>query len=123
MYRFLKNRRFQNADVLSLTTVGAKTGQRRQTTLVYFPDRGNSMLIIGSGGGTINHPAWFFNLAKHPDQVWVRVRDREMKVTPETLSGAERDIAWQRIITQSPVFAGYEKKTDRELPVIRLTPV
>jgi deazaflavin-dependent oxidoreductase (nitroreductase family) len=122
MFRIFKNRRFQNADVMQLTTVGARTGQRRQTTVVYFPDRENSLLIVGSAGGAVHHPAWFFNIARHPDQVWVRVGDRRFRVTPETLSGDERAAVWQRIKTQSPVFAGYETKTDRELPIIRLTP-
>jgi deazaflavin-dependent oxidoreductase (nitroreductase family) len=121
MFRLFRNRRFQNANVLSLTTLGARTGQQRQSTLVYFPEADNRMLIVASAGGTANHPSWFFNIAKHPDRVWARVGDRQFRVTPETLSGAERAAAWQRITTQSPVFAGYETKTDRELPVIRLT--
>ncbi|MBV9173889.1 MAG: nitroreductase family deazaflavin-dependent oxidoreductase [Chloroflexi bacterium] len=123
MFRIFKNRKFQNANVLQLTTIGAKTGQRRQSTVVYFPDRDNSVLIVASAGGAVQHPAWFFNIAKHPDQVRVRVGDRDFGVTPETLSGTERAAAWERIKTQSPVFAGYEIKTDRELPIIRLTPV
>lgn len=122
MFLIFKNRKFQNADVMQLTTVGAKTGQKRQTTVVYFPDRDNSTLIVGSAGGAIQHPAWVFNIAKNPDQVWARVGNRTFRVTPETLSGAERATAWERIKTQSPVFAGYETKTDRELPIIRLTP-
>jgi deazaflavin-dependent oxidoreductase (nitroreductase family) len=123
MFLIFKNRKFQNADMLQLTTVGAKTGQQRQTTVVYFPDRGNSMLIVGSAGGAVQHPAWFFNIAKHPDQVWARVGDRRFRVIPETLIGQERASAWERIKTQSPVFKGYETKTDRELPIVRLTPV
>src|SRR5438034_7402548 len=71
MFRIYKSRKFQNADVLQLTTTGARTGQRRQTTVVYFPDRDNRILIVASAGGTVHHPAWFFNIAKHPDQVWV----------------------------------------------------
>jgi deazaflavin-dependent oxidoreductase (nitroreductase family) len=122
MFLMFKNRKFRNADMMQLTTVGAKTGQRRQTTVVYFPDRGSSVLIVGSAGGAIQHPAWVFNIAKHPDQVWARIGGRTYRVTPETLSGDERAAAWQRITTQSPPFAGYEIKTDRELPVIRLTP-
>lgn len=122
MFLIFKNRKFQNADMLQLTTVGAKTGQKRQTTVVYFRDRDNSVLIVGSAGGTIHHPAWVFNIAKNPDQVWGRMGDRTVRVIPETLSGTERATAWERIKTQSPVFAGYETKTDRELPIIRLTP-
>ena len=122
MFRIFKNRRFQNANVLALTTVGAKTGQQRRSTVVYFPNEDNSFCIVASAGGTANHPAWFFNIARNPDKVWVQMGDRQFKVTPETLSGDERAIAWKRIATQSPVFAGYETKTDREIPVVRLRP-
>jgi deazaflavin-dependent oxidoreductase (nitroreductase family) len=122
MFLIFRNRKFRNANVAQLTTVGARTGQRRQTTVVYFPDRGNSILVVGSAGGAVQHPAWFFNIAKHPDQVWVRAGDRQFRVRPETLSGDERAAAWDRIKTQSPAFAGYETKTDRDLPIIRLTP-
>lgn len=122
MFLIFKNRKFQNASVLQLTTLGAKTGQQRLTTVVYFPDRDNSMLIVGSAGGAAQHPAWFFNIAKHPDHVWVRVGDHRLRVMPQTLSESERAAQWQRIKTQSPVFAGYETKTDREVPIIRLTP-
>ena len=97
MFRIFKNRKFQNANVLQLTTVGAKTGQQRLTTLLYFSDRDNSILIVGSAGGAAQHPAWFSNIAKHPDQVWVRVGDRRFRVTPQTLSGSERATRWQRI--------------------------
>lgn len=123
MFNIFKNRSFQNANVLSLTTTGARTGQPRHTTVVYFPDANSSVLIVASAGGTANHPAWFFNIARHPDQVSVQIGDRRYRVSAETLAGSERAAAWKRITTQSPVFAGYETKTDRELPVIRLTPL
>ena len=122
MFRIFKNRHFQNANVLLLTTVGAKSGVERETMVVYFDEPDGSMLIVASAGGTATHPGWLFNLAKNPDKVSVRVGDRRFRVTPETLSGETRASAWRRITTQSPVFAGYETKTDRELPVVRLTP-
>jgi deazaflavin-dependent oxidoreductase (nitroreductase family) len=122
MFLVFKNRRFQNANLMSLTTVGARTGQERRTTVVYFPEPDGSVLIVGSAGGTATHPAWFFNLAKHPDRVWAQMGNRRLKVRPATLSGETRAAAWQRITQQSPGFAGYEEKTDREIPVIRLTP-
>ena len=122
MFRFFKNRPFQNAQVLQLTTVGARTGQQRQSTLAYFREPDQSVLIVASAGGTANHPAWFFNLARNPDKVWARIGDQHVKVSPSTLTGPERERAWTRITTQSPGFASYEDKTDRELPIIRLTP-
>ncbi len=122
MFRIFKNRRFQNANVLLLTTVGARSGQQRQSMVVYFDEPDGSMLIVASAGGTATHPAWFFNLAKNPDQVWDQIGHRRLKFVPSTLNGSPRAAAWQRITTQSPVFKGYETKTDRELPIIRLTP-
>jgi deazaflavin-dependent oxidoreductase (nitroreductase family) len=108
-------------DALILTTVGAKTGQTRQTLLGCFPDGDDAWLIVASAGGTVANPAWYHNLAAHPDQVRAEVKGRTFRVTPVQLAGAERDAAWQRIVTAQPRYAGYEKKTDRQLPVIRLT--
>jgi deazaflavin-dependent oxidoreductase (nitroreductase family) len=108
-------------DGLVLNTVGAKTGQSRQTLLGYFPDGDDAWLIVASAGGTVNNPAWYHNIAAHPDQVRVEIKGKTFRVTPVQLAGAERDAAWQRIVTAQPRYAGYEKKTDRQLPVIRLT--
>jgi deazaflavin-dependent oxidoreductase (nitroreductase family) len=124
MLRLARNRpggRFMGMNTLVLTTTGAKTGQRRDTLLGAFPDGDNAWLIVASFGGNAKNPAWYHNLAAHPDQVEVEVRGRKVTVTPVQLSGAERDAAWQRITTASPRYSGYATKTDREIPVIRLT--
>lgn len=120
MFRLYRDRRFRGAHVLSLETVGARSGQPRRNTLAYFGESDTSWLVVASGGGTANHPAWFFNLARHPDQVWAEIGRRKIKVTPESLKGEERARAWLRIITESPGFKTYETSTDREIPVIRL---
>src|SRR5262245_15770107 len=58
-YRFLRNRPFRGATgVLSLNTVGARSGQPRHSTVAYFDDSPNGWLIVASGGGTATHPAW-----------------------------------------------------------------
>jgi len=108
-------------DTLVLTTTGAKTGQRRETLLGSFPDGDNAWLIVASFGGNAKNPAWYHNLAAHPDQVEIEVRGRKVKVTPAQLAGAEREAAWQRITTANNRYAGYATKTDREIPIIRLT--
>ncbi len=110
-------------DGLVLTTVGAKTGQRRQTLLGTFPDGDGAWLIIASAGGQMKNPAWYHNLAAHPDQAQIEVGGKTVDVTATQLAGQERDAAWQRITAAQPRYAGYEKKTDRALPVIRLTAV
>ena len=107
---------------LVLTTIGSKTGQKRDAHLSTFPD-GDGWLVIASKGGDPNHPAWFVNMARHPDQVWVQVGSRKMRVKPETLKSADRAGAWKRIVSQASHYGVYQSKTDREIPVIRLTPV
>ena len=107
--------------LLYLHTIGAKSGQPRTSVVMAFPDGTDSWLIVASRGGTADHPAWFYNLAAHPDRVEIEVEGRKTAVTVQTLGDADRAVAWQRITTAQPRFAGYEKKTDRQLPVIRLT--
>lgn len=122
-FRLLGRRvRIKGAPLVLLTTVGAKTGQTRQTPLGGFPDANGAWLIVASAAGSAKHPAWYFNLAKNPDTVWLEVEGRKMKVRPEYLKGAEREAAWGRISAQASNYAGYQEKTDREIPIIRLSP-
>jgi deazaflavin-dependent oxidoreductase (nitroreductase family) len=113
--------RLMGMDVLVLHTTGAKSGQPRQTLLTYFPDGDSAWLICAAFGGNAKNPAWYHNLAAHPDQIEIEVGGRKVKVTPVQLAGAEREAAWQRITAANRRFTGYATNTDRELPVIRLT--
>ncbi len=106
---------------LLITTVGAKSGQQRTASVARFDDGEGRWLVVGSGMGAAKHPSWLYNLAKNPDQVWVRIGRDRFRVTPELLTGAERDEAWKRVVAESPAFAKYPTKTDREIPVVRLT--
>jgi deazaflavin-dependent oxidoreductase (nitroreductase family) len=113
---------FQGMNLLYLTTVGAKSGEKRQSAVAWFPDGDDAWLVVASAAGAAHHPAWYHNIAAHPDQVRVTLGDRELRVIPEQLDGERREQAWQRIIASQPRYAGYQQKTDRSLPVIRLTP-
>jgi deazaflavin-dependent oxidoreductase (nitroreductase family) len=115
-----KSAQLGGLDLLVLTTVGAKSGQKRQTVLGWFPDGDDAWLVVASAGGATTNPAWYHNLAAHPDQVQVEVGGKTFQVTATQLDGPGRDAAWQRIIAAQPRYAGYEKKTDRLIPVIRL---
>jgi len=117
-----KGGRFMGMDVLFLTTTGARTGQRRETPVAWFPDGETAWLIVASRAGSAGHPDWYHNLAAHPGQVEIEIRGRKLKVTPSQLSGIRRDEAWQRIADAQPRYAKYQAKTDRILPVIRLVP-
>jgi hypothetical protein len=67
------------------------------------------------------NPAWYYNIAARPDQVQIETPGRKVPVVAEQLHGTERDEAWRQITAAAPRFAKYQQKTDRELPIIRLT--
>ncbi len=107
-------------DALVLTTVGRKSGAERSTPVSYLPDGKDAWLIVASANGAANNPAWYHNIAAHPDQVRVEMAGRNVTVSAEQLHGHAREEALRRIKKELPRFAKYEEKTDRELPVIRL---
>ncbi|MFE1879312.1 nitroreductase/quinone reductase family protein [Streptomyces diastatochromogenes] len=109
-------------DALVLTTVGRRSGESRSTPVGWFPGKDGSRLIVASAAGAAKNPAWYYNLAAHPDQVRVEIGSREVDVVAEQLHGEEREEAWRQITTAAPRFAQYQVKTDRELPIIRLVP-
>lgn len=107
--------------VVLLTTRGAKTGQSRTTALGGFPDREDAWLVVASLGGAARHPAWFINMARHPDDIWLEVGDERFKVRGESLEGQERTQALARISAISARYGRYQEKTDRVIPIVRLT--
>ena len=107
--------------VVILTTRGAKTGQERTTPLGGFPDGENAWLVAATQGGSARHPAWFLNMAKHPDAIWLEVGTERFKVRGESLEGPEREEALARIAKVSARYGEYQEKTDREIPIVRLT--
>lgn len=114
--------RFMGMDVLILNTVGRRSGRPRQTPVAWFTDGDDARLIVASGGGSQN-PDWYSNLMANPDQASIELPGRDAaEVTPHRLDGADRDEAWQRIAAAQPRLAKYQSKSDREYPVIRLTP-
>jgi deazaflavin-dependent oxidoreductase (nitroreductase family) len=111
--RFRRTGKMLGFNGLILTTVGARSGAERTSPVGWWPGPDGSWLI---------NPAWYHNIAAHPDNVQIEVDGRRIGVTAEQLHGAERARAWQQIAATTPRFAQYQDKTDRELPVIRLVP-
>lgn len=107
-------------NALVLTTVGRKSGVERSSPVGYFPGKDGSWLIVASAAGAPKNPAWYYNIAAHPDNVRIELAGHTVAVTAEQLHGAARDEAWRQIIAAAPRFAKYQEKTDRELPIIRL---
>jgi deazaflavin-dependent oxidoreductase (nitroreductase family) len=117
-----KGIRIAGLPLLLLTTVGARSGRTRTVPLLWIPDGEERWLVVASSGGMAAHPAWYVNMVKNPDKVWIEVTGRRRRVEPESLTGTEREAVWSRIKALAPVYRTYEQKTDRQIPVIRLAP-
>jgi deazaflavin-dependent oxidoreductase (nitroreductase family) len=113
--------RFSGMQLLYLTTRGARSGELRTAPVARFDDGAGGWLVIASAGGAVHHPGWYHNLAAHPDEVWAEVDGAKHHVAVTQLAGPERDSAWHDIVQQAPRFDGYRSKTDRPIPVLRLT--
>ena len=109
--------------VVIVTTRGAKTGQMRTSPLGGFADGEDAWLVAATLGGSAHHPAWVRNMAAHPDDIWLEVGSKRFKVRGESLEGEERVEALARIAKVASRYGEYQEKTDREIPIVRLTRV
>ncbi|WP_279579189.1 nitroreductase family deazaflavin-dependent oxidoreductase [Fodinicola feengrottensis] len=99
--------------------MGAKSGTKRITPLVYHQD-GDQLFIIASKGGTPENPAWYYNLLANPDTT-IEVGPDTIEVTIEALTeGDERARLYKIAADKMPNFAEYQTKTDRLIPVVVL---
>ena len=107
--------------VLLLTTTGRKTGKQRTLPLIYIMD-GSAYVITASAGGADKHPGWFFNIRSNP-QATIQVKDKQIKVTAEIAGPEKKSELWTQLVEVAPNFAGYQKRTSREIPMVILRPV
>lgn len=111
---------WNGATALLLTTTGRKSGAPRTTPLIYAAD-GGQYIVIASKGGAPTHPAWYLNISKTPE-VEIQVKDKVMKATAATVEGAERERLWTAATQVWPNFEQYAERTERLIPVVKLTP-
>jgi deazaflavin-dependent oxidoreductase (nitroreductase family) len=111
---------FANADLLLLTTTGAKSGQTRVSPLAYFRVDGK-LIIVGSFAGAPVNPAWVHNLRANP-QAHVEVGTESFGVTARELPSDERDELFPKLAAAAPGFAEYQSKTSRVIPLFELQP-
>jgi len=105
---------------LLLSVTGRKSGQTHSTPLVYFED-GDSYVVVGSDGAAKRDPQWWKNLQVNPVGS-VRVGRKQFEIKARLAAGAERDRLWEAGKSINPMWAKYQTRTARELPVVVLTP-
>ena len=109
---------FANANLLLLTTTGAKSGKERVSPLAYFRIDGK-LIIIGSFAGAPVNPAWVHNLRANP-QAHVEVGTDAFDVTARELPATEREELFPKVTAVAPGFAEYQTKTSRVIPLFEL---
>lgn len=105
---------------LLLTTTGRRSGEPFTTPLIYTTD-GDDHVVIASKGGAPQHPDWYHNLVANP-QVEVQVEDRVFAATAHEVTGERRERLWAQMAQVWPDYDAYAQRTDREIPVVVLTP-
>lgn len=101
-----------------ITTTGAKSGKQRPIPLAYqiVDDR---LLVIASMGGSVRNPPWYHNLLKNPEVV-VELNGETFRAKAAVTEGQDRDDLFRRVCENMPMFAQYQERTDRVIPVVEL---
>jgi deazaflavin-dependent oxidoreductase (nitroreductase family) len=108
---------------LELTTTGRKSGQPRTVMLTSPVQEGDAIAIVASRGGDDQHPAWFLNLREHPEVTVAYAGKPKVAMRARVANPDERASLWPRITAAYSGYAAYQKKTEREIPLVLLEPV
>jgi deazaflavin-dependent oxidoreductase (nitroreductase family) len=106
--------------LLLLDHIGARSGRKRTTPLVYMPD-GERLIIVASKGGHPRDPAWMHNLRANPDTE-VQIGSRRMQVHAREARGEERRQLWPKAAAYNRHWGNYQKRTERTIPLVVLEP-
>lgn len=107
---------------LLLTTIGAKTGQKRTVVLPFFEVDGR-IIVVGSRGGMPEDPYWARNMRIN-SKIWIRIDRKLRDATAHLATGDERQRLWDAITAREKVYIAYQERAKpyRELPFFVLTP-
>ena len=104
------------AGFLKLTTTGRKSGKARTVELIYIRD-GSAYVLTASNGGRPRYPGWFFHVRSNP-QVSLEVQGTRRRAVAEVAGPEKRAALWAKLLEIAPFYAGYEKRTQRQLPMV-----
>lgn len=110
-----------SARILLLDHIGAKSGIRRTSPLMYH-DEGEFVVVVASKGGQPNSPAWFHNLKAHPDTT-IQIGSQVRRVRARAATGAERDSLWLKCLAFYPGYEFFQRNArGRRIPIVILAP-
>jgi deazaflavin-dependent oxidoreductase (nitroreductase family) len=113
--------RIAGMPALVLTTTGRKSGATRQSMLTAPIVDGDTVVLVASYGGDDREPSWALNLRANPD-VEITMDGRVRPMRARIATAAERAELWPRVTSRYKGYAGYQTKTEREIPLVILEP-
>jgi deazaflavin-dependent oxidoreductase (nitroreductase family) len=108
----------KGSSTLLLTTTGSRSGEPRTNALIYGRS-GDDYLVVASHGGSDKPPAWYANLRREPD-VGVQVLGDRFRARARTATPEEKPAMWREMTSHWPDYDDYQRRTDREIPVVVL---
>ena len=110
--------KWNDTQTLLLTTTGRSSGEPRVSPLIYDLHRGD-YVVVASKGGAPEHPSWYLNIQSNPE-VEVQVWGDKFKATARDADAGEREKIWPKMAAEWPDYDNYQKKTDRQIPLVIL---
>ncbi len=104
-----------------VTMTGAKSGRKRIIPLMYNP-HGGDVILVASLGGAPQNPLWYYNLLAHPE-IEIQVGPVKRRMRCRQASSDEKAALWPEIVANFPSYGAYQRRTDRDIPVMICSPV
>jgi deazaflavin-dependent oxidoreductase (nitroreductase family) len=104
--------------ILLLHTTGRKSGEERINPLIFREWEGD-YLVVASKGGDPSAPDWYLNLQENPN-VEVQIKDDKFPAKARTATPSEKPAMWAHMVDAWPAYSEYQKKTDRNIPIVVL---
>lgn len=111
---------YRGAPVLLLHHTGRLSGKNRVSPLLYLADA-ERLVVVGSKGGSHKHPAWFLNL-REMEETTVEVDGEKRRVKVSVATAPQREELWPRLVEMYGDYARYQERTEREIPLVILSP-
>jgi deazaflavin-dependent oxidoreductase (nitroreductase family) len=109
--------------VIELTTTGRRSGESRRALLTVAAREGDALVVVASRGGDDAHPAWYLNLVADPAVLVGAPGDTPRQMQARVADPDERARLWPRVVDAYRGYAGYQRKTERKIPLVILEPV
>lgn len=116
----LGNKFLRGAEVGILTTVGRKSGEPRDSPLLFLQE-GRRIVLVASQGGRATNPMWYLNIKANPN-ITFQTKKEKLDLVAREATDAERDEYWPKLDAMYPDFANYRSYTDRKIPILICDP-